>query len=359
VGQAGKNRVILLKYGLIEGFMEEHERHDLRERSAVDLVQLYLSDIGRYPLITKEDEFELWKRMDGGQSAETKLEADDKHVQAIAKLGEVGVHYSGKYRTELQQTVEGGQDAKSSMIKSNLRLVVSIAKRYQASGMPLLDLVQEGNLGLEHAVEKFDASKGFKFSTYATWWIRQAVGRGIGHDVRTVRLPSQIEEGINSIRTATNDLENEGHHDPDIEALSDRTGMTPEKVRQLQEADRNFTLSSLDQPLLGSEAEESTLGSVLADRTIMSPGDQIEQYSDRTQLAQIIEGSLETGFVTEKGVRILALRWGLDGNGKRTYREIAEEYGVTPEAIRRRLKVTERKLREYVEFYNIENDRVA
>ncbi|HVF13128.1 MAG TPA: sigma-70 family RNA polymerase sigma factor, partial [Acidimicrobiales bacterium] len=187
------------------------------ERDEEDLVRLYLTDIGQYPLLTKDDEVRLAKAIEGGNEARTKLESD-------------GTSLPQAKRRELRRVAQEGVNAQRTFVQSNLRLVVSIAKKYQASGLPLLDLIQEGNLGLMHAVEKFDWRKGFKFSTYATWWIRQAITRGIANTGRTIRLPVHAGDTLARLQKARARLELKLGRPATLSELSAEVEMPEDKV---------------------------------------------------------------------------------------------------------------------------------
>src|SRR3981189_2577970 len=190
------------------------------ERDEEDLVRLYLTDIGQYPLLTKDDEVRLAQQIEGGNAARGDLLAAGKELTAAKKR-------------ELRRTAREGDDAQRTVVQSNLRLVVSIAKKYQASGLPLLDLIQEGNLGLMHAVEKFDWRKGFKFSTYATWWIRQAIQRGIANTGRTIRLPVHAGDELARLQKTRAKLESEFGRGPTLSELSEALDTPQAKVTEL------------------------------------------------------------------------------------------------------------------------------
>ncbi|MGH3851761.1 MAG: sigma-70 family RNA polymerase sigma factor, partial [Pseudonocardiaceae bacterium] len=217
------------------------------ERDEEDLVRLYLTDIGQYPLLTKDDEVRLAKAIEAGNEARGAIEAAGTLAQAR--------------RRELRRTAQEGMNAQRTFVQSNLRLVVSIAKKYQASGLPLLDLIQEGNLGLMHAVEKFDWRKGFKFSTYATWWIRQAITRGIANTGRTIRLPVHAGDTLARLQKARSRLELKLGRPATLSELSAEVEMTEEKVTEaLRFAAEPLSLS---EPL--REDGDAELGDVVED----------------------------------------------------------------------------------------------
>src|SRR5690349_10184006 len=219
------------------------------ERDEEDLVRLYLSDIGQYPLLTKDDEVRLAQRIERGATARGELDN--------------GARPSAPRCRELRQIVRDAEDAQQTFVKSNLRLVVSIAKKYQASGLPLLDLIQEGNLGLMHAVEKFDWRKGFKFSTYATWWIRQAITRGIANTGRTIRLPVHAGDTLTRLQKARSRLELRLGRPATLAELSAEVEMPEDKVTEaLRFAAEPLSLS---EPL--REDGDAELGDIVEDRS--------------------------------------------------------------------------------------------
>src|SRR5450432_933679 len=193
---------------------------DRVERDEEDLVRLYLTDIGQYMLLTKDDEVRLAKQIEAGKAA-------------IEELDQIGKDLTAAKKRELRRASREGEDAERAFVQSNLRLVVSIAKKYQASGLPLLDLIQEGNLGLMHAVEKFDWRKGFKFSTYATWWIRQAITRGIANTGRTIRLPVHAGDQVLRLRKTMTKLDSTLGRRPTVEELTEATGWTGEQITDM------------------------------------------------------------------------------------------------------------------------------
>ena len=224
------------------------------ERDEEDLVRLYLTDIGQYPLLTKDDEVRLAQQIEGGNAAREELLAGGKDLTAAKKR-------------ELRRTARHGDDAQRTFVQSNLRLVVSIAKKYQASGLPLLDLIQEGNLGLMHAVEKFDWRKGFKFSTYATWWIRQAITRGIANTGRTIRLPVHAGDTLARLQKARSRLELKLGRPATLAELSAEVEMPEDKVTEaLRFAAEPLSLS---EPL--REDGDAELGDIVEDRSAESP----------------------------------------------------------------------------------------
>ena len=223
------------------------------ERDEEDLVRLYLTDIGQYPLLTKDDEVRLAQQIEGGTAAREEMDA--------------ATSVSPAKKRELRKAIRLGEDAERTFVQSNLRLVVSIAKKYQASGLPLLDLIQEGNLGLMHAVEKFDWRKGFKFSTYATWWIRQAITRGIANTGRTIRLPVHAGDTLARLQKARSRLELKYGRPATLSELAAEVEMPEDKVTEaLRFAAEPLSLS---EPL--REDGDAELGDVVEDRSAESP----------------------------------------------------------------------------------------
>src|SRR4051794_38069452 len=224
-----------------------------------DLVRLYLDDIGRYPLLTKDDEVRLAQTMERGREAAAELASGEKLSPARKRA--------------LRNAVREGEAAHLQFVNCNLRLVVSLAKRYQAADLPLLDLIQEGNLGLIHAVEKFDWRRGFKFSTYATWWIRQAIGRGIDNTARTIRIPSQVEDQIRGLRKVRKELEETLGRSATFAELADSMGLTEEQVIDL--LSYSSTPVSIHSPI--GEDGESELADIVADPNATSPFEVVAQ----------------------------------------------------------------------------------
>ena len=270
---------------------------------------MYLSDIGQYELLTKDDEARLAQAIEAGVAARTEL-AEGSPTPARKR--------------ELRKLVREGEDAERTFVQANLRLVVSIAKKYQASGLPLLDLVQEGNLGLMHAVEKFDWRKGFKFSTYATWWIRQAITRGIANTGRTIRLPVHAGDTVARIQKARSRLELELGRPATVVELAKDLEMEPEKVTEaLRFASDTLSLSD---PL--REDGDAELGDIVADPNAESPF----EVAATTLLPAQIERLLAP--LDEREREILKLRFGLDRGEARTLEDVGEHFNLTRERIR-------------------------
>jgi RNA polymerase sigma factor (sigma-70 family) len=282
------------------------------ERDEEDLVRLYLTDIGQYPLLTKDDEVRLAQEIEGGNAAREDLERLPAKKLTPAK------------KRELRRTIRVGDQAQRTFVQSNLRLVVSIAKKYQASGLPLLDLIQEGNLGLMHAVEKFDWRKGFKFSTYATWWIRQAITRGIANTGRTIRLPVHAGDTLARLQKARSRLELKLGRPATLAELAAEVEMPEDKVTEaLRFAAEPLSLS---EPL--REDGDAELGDIVEDRSAESPF----EVAATALLPDEIEKLLAP--LDERERQILALRFGLDRGEPRTLEEVGEYFNLTRERIR-------------------------
>ena len=280
------------------------------ERDEEDLVRLYLTDIGQYTLLTKDDEVELAQKIEAGSEAREELA--------------VGKSLRPNRRVELRRLVREGEQAERQFVQSNLRLVVSIAKKYQASGLPLLDLVQEGNLGLMHAVEKFDWRKGFKFSTYATWWIRQAITRGIANTGRTIRLPVHAGDTLTRLQKARARLELRYGRPATLGELAAEVEMPEQKVTEaLRFAAEPLSLS---EPL--REDGDAELGDVVEDRSAESPF----EVAATSLLPEEIKRLLAP--LDEREREILTLRYGLDRGEPRTLEEVGEHFNLTRERIR-------------------------
>ncbi|MFM1752169.1 MAG: hypothetical protein RL119_1131 [Actinomycetota bacterium] len=284
---------------------------DRVDRDEEDLVRLYLSDIGQYTLLTKDDEVRLAKEIEAGKAAKEELELAGKTLAKGRKV-------------ELQRIERQGEKAERAFVQSNLRLVVSIAKKYQASGLPLLDLIQEGNLGLMHAVEKFDWRKGFKFSTYATWWIRQAITRGIANTGRTIRLPVHAGDTLARLQKARSRLELKFGRQPTLRELAVEVEMPEDKVTEaLRFAAEPLSLS---EPL--REDGDAELGDVVEDRSAESPF----EVAATALLPEEIQRLLAP--LDEREREILKLRFGLDRGEPRTLEEVGEHFNLTRERIR-------------------------
>ncbi|RZS83003.1 RNA polymerase primary sigma factor/RNA polymerase nonessential primary-like sigma factor [Motilibacter rhizosphaerae] len=285
-----------------------------------DLVRLYLDDIGRTPLLTAADEVELSQRIEAGL-----------YAQHLLATGETGEHDAA----ELRRLVRDGDRAKDQMLRANLRLVVSVAKKHSHRGLPFLDVVQEGNLGLVRAVEKFDYRKGYKFSTYATWWIRQAIGRGLAEQARTVRLPVHVHEQIGKLSRALRDLSATLERDPDDQEVAEALGWELADVTSLRRISRDAI--SLDTPV-GEEADTS-VGDLVVDTDAVSAADAYEQRA----LLRDLQSALDQ--LPEREATILRMRYGLHDGRPHTLDEIGRAVGLTRERIRQLEKEALGKLR--------------
>jgi RNA polymerase sigma factor (sigma-70 family) len=289
---------------------------DRIDRDDEDLVRLYLSDIGQYMLLTKDDEVRLAQEIEEGRVARQELEAaeNDKKIKLTPSK-----------KQQLKRADHRGEKAERDFVQSNLRLVVSIAKKYQASGLPLLDLIQEGNLGLMHAVEKFDWRKGFKFSTYATWWIRQAITRGIANTGRTIRLPVHAGDTLARVQKAQSRLELKFGRPPTIKELCEECEMPEDKL--IEALRFRSEPMSLSEPL--REDGDAELGDVVEDRSAESPFD----VAVKSMMPEDVQRLLSP--LDKREREILVMRFGLDGSGDiRTLEDVGAKLSLTRERIR-------------------------
>ena len=314
--------------------------------SVEDPVRMYLKEIGKVPLLSADEEIELAQKMEAGsvavekipllkeRLAETGEEQEKEEIQAEIKA--------------LQLDVDRGSDAKKRLAEANLRLVVSIAKRYVGRGMLFLDLIQEGNLGLIKAVEKFDYRKGYKFSTYATWWIRQAITRAIADQARTIRIPVHMVETINKLIRVSRQLLQELGREPTPEEIAEEMKMPVERVREILKISQEPV--SLETPI--GEEEDSHLGDFIKDDNVPVPADAAAFTLLKEQLEEVL------GTLTEREQKVLTLRFGLEDGRARTLEEVGKEFNVTRERIRqieakalRKLRhpSRSRKLKDYLE----------
>ncbi len=288
-----------------------------------DLVRAYLGEIGNHRLLTKEDEQSLGETIEAGKHASARLEAAEAARERLEPT----------VRNELLSVEAAGRRAKERFVEANLRLVVSIAKRYQNAGLSLLDLVQEGNLGLMHAVQKFDCRRGLRFSTYATWWIRQAISRAIANSARTIRLPVHTGETVIKVRRTQGALETALGRPPTLSELATELSMSFEKVT---EALRLFAQPiSISEPLGDGEAE---LGEVIEDGG-PSPLEEVIAASLPVQVAELLQG------LDDRERRVICLRYGFDCGSPRTLKNVADIEGLTPEGVRHIEKRALTKLR--------------
>ena len=290
-----------------------------------DPVRMYLREIGKVPLLTAEQEVILAKAMEEGEAATAELEVATGSGQPVD-----GERLSGLRRTERQ-----GQLAKRKLIEANLRLVVSIARRYVGRGMLLLDLIQEGNLGLIRAVEKFDYTKGYKFSTYATWWIRQAITRAIADQARTIRIPVHMVETINKLIRIQRQLLQDLGREPTPEEIGREMEFSPEKVREILKVSQEPV--SLETPI--GEEEDSHLGDFIEDSDAVVPVDAASFILLQEQLDSVLHT------LSEREKKVIQLRFGLADGHPRTLEEVGREFGVTRERIRQIESKTLSKLR--------------
>ena len=290
-----------------------------------DPVRMYLKEIGKVPLLTAEQEVDLATVMSAGR------EAEERVAQAEAD----GVTLPEEELAALKKQIKSGERAKQQLAEANLRLVVSIAKRYVGRGMLFLDLIQEGNLGLIKAVEKFDYTKGYKFSTYATWWIRQAITRAIADQARTIRIPVHMVETINKVIRVSRQLLQELGHDPSPEEISAEINMPVDKVREILKIAQEPV--SLETPI--GEEEDSHLGDFIPDEGASEPSEAASFTLLKEQLVDVL------GTLTPREEKVLKLRFGIEDGRTRTLEEVGKEFNVTRERIRQIEAKALRKLR--------------
>ena len=290
-----------------------------------DPVRMYLKEIGKVSLLTSEEEIALAQKMDAGNAAKEQLE----------ELEKVGEEIPEETRTELNKLIKEGEKAKQKLAEANLRLVVSIAKRYVGRGMQFLDLIQEGNLGLIKAVEKFDYTKGYKFSTYATWWIRQAITRAIADQARTIRIPVHMVETINKVIRVSRQLLQELGHDPTPEEIAAEMNMPAERVREILKIAQEPV--SLETPI--GEEEDSHLGDFIPDEDASEPAEAASFTLLKEQLVEVLST------LTPREEKVLKLRFGIEDGRTRTLEEVGKEFNVTRERIRQIEAKALRKLR--------------
>src|SRR5437879_1862293 len=316
---------------------------DLLKAPTNDPVRMYLKEIGKVPLLTAEQEVDLAMRIEAGLMAEDMIDARaDFDVDAIRELArrsslevEGGKPSIDKAREICRRIIRDGLLAKRKLVEANLRLVVSIAKRYVGRGMLFLDLIQEGNLGLIRAVEKFDYKKGYKFSTYATWWIRQAITRAIADQARTIRIPVHMVETINKLPRVQRQLLQDLGREPQAHEIGRQMGIPAEKVREILKVSQEPV--SLETPI--GEEEDSHLGDFIEDKEAIAPSDA----ANLTMLRTEVEDILDT--LTPRERRVLQLRFGLIDGHQRTLEEVGKRFGVTRERIRQIEAKALRKLR--------------
>ena len=313
--------------------------------SVEDPVRMYLKEIGKVPLLSADEEIELAQNMEDGAVATEKINVLKGRLDGASEEEKAEIKEEIK---TLQRDVDKGADAKKRLAEANLRLVVSIAKRYVGRGMLFLDLIQEGNLGLIKAVEKFDYKKGYKFSTYATWWIRQAIARAIADQARTIRIPVHMVETINKLIRVSRQLLQELGREPSPEEIAKEMSMPVERVREILKISQEPV--SLETPI--GEEEDSHLGDFIKDDNVPVPADAAAFTLLKEQLEEVL------GTLTEREQKVLTLRFGLEDGRARTLEEVGKEFNVTRERIRqieakalRKLRhpSRSRKLKDYLE----------
>jgi RNA polymerase primary sigma factor len=307
--------------GIDEGeALPEIDPFDLSGIAADDTISLYLKEMARVPLLTPEEETSLAKRLERGRRAQRKLERNG---------------YDEEEATRLRREIIQGDRARDHLIKANTRLVVSIAKKYMGQGVPFSDLIQEGNLGLMKAVEKFDYRRGYKFSTYATWWIRQAITRALADQGRTIRVPVHMSDRIRKLHQVSRQLEQVWGRKPTPEELAEEMDLEPSKVRWMLRVSRHPV--SLERPV--GEEEDSELGNFIEDIDAPTPPDAAYHH----MLQEKLEDVLST--LTPREARILRLRFGLQNGRSYTLEEVGKKFGLTRERIRQIEGQALRKLR--------------
>ena len=304
---------------------------------ADDPVRMYLRDIGQIELLNVNQESEYARTVQEGIMAKEKID----------QYKRLGRHISEEELAILNEKIEHGQEARNILIESNLRLVVSIAKRYLLRGLPFLDLIQEGNMGLMKAVYKFDPTKGFKFSTYATWWIRQSITRAIADQGRTIRIPVHMVETINKLSRTTRRLTQEKRREPTLEEIAAEMKISVEKVQQIQKIAQEP--KSIDEAV--GEEDDSSLGDFIADEQTLNP----LEYTQSQAYREEIDAVLQT--LTPREEKVVRLRNGLDDNRPRTLEEVGREFGVTRERIRQIEAKAIRRLRHPTRLKRLQQHR--
>jgi RNA polymerase primary sigma factor len=307
---------------------------DLKITSADDMVEIYLKEVSRVPLLNLDEEVSLALRVENGRAA-------------TASLFRLNGRRNSLERSSLETLVEDGILARDHLIKANTRLVISVAKRYIGRGLPFLDLIQEGNLGLMKAVEKFDVHKGFRFSTYATWWIRQTITRAISDQARTIRVPVHMSDRIRQIYKATHDLEQRLGRFPTVEEMAAELDLDPKRVQWIMKV--SWLPLSLESPV--GDDEESELGTLIEDKFSPTPMQVVYEIMLHEKINEVLDG------LSPREAHVLRLRFGLDDGNAYTLEEVGQKFGLTRERIRqiegmalRRLRHPRRarQLREYL-----------
>lgn len=318
-------------YADIDDDDEDDDNHDLGDLPSNDTVGLYLKEMARVPLLSVEEEISLAQRIEAGNQAFTQLQQTPDSPQAH----------------ELNATLEDGLSARDHLIRANTRLVVSIAKRYMTRGVPFLDLIQEGNLGLMKAVEKFDYRRGYRFSTYATWWIRQTITRAIADQGRTIRVPVHMSDRIRHLYRVVRELEQEHGCTPALEEIAEKMQMEPRKVQWMLKV--SWQPLSLEHPV--GEDEDSELGNFIENESAPTPSQTAHDHLLQEKIEELL------GTLTPREARILRLRFGLHNGRSYTLEEVGRKFGLTRERIRqiegralRRLRHPRRsrQLRDYL-----------
>ncbi len=298
---------------------------------------IYFRDISATTLLTAEEEIELAQQIERGEDAKREL-----HLEA---------ELSEEAHDDLEDVLTLGERARGRLTEANLRLVVSVARKYLNRGLPMLDLIQEGNIGLARAVEKYDWRKGYRFSTYAYWWIRQGMTRALSEQSRSIRVPTHMVAAIGDVYKASRDLQQELGREPRVQEIADRLDLSPERIQEIQASSRQPI--SLETPL-GNEDSSGTLGDLIADRGVRSPHD----LAAHSMLQRHMDDAMQVLSPRER--QVLRMRYGLDGGREHTLSEIADTLGVTSERIRQiesaalskmRQPKLKRKLREYLDEY--------
>lgn len=298
---------------------------------------IYFRDISATTLLSAEEEIELAQSIERGEDAKRTLERGDTLLE--------------NERDDLEQVVTEGERSRSRLTEANLRLVVSVARKYLNRGLPMLDLIQEGNIGLARAVEKYDWRKGYRFSTYAYWWIRQGMTRALAEQARPIRVPTHMVAAIGDVYKAARDLQQEFGREPRVQEIADRLDLTPERVMEIQASSRQPV--SLETPL-GNEDSAGTLGDLIADRSVRTP----HELAAHSMLKRHMDDAMQVLSPRER--QVLRLRYGLSGGREHTLGEIADQLGVTSERVRQiesaalsklRQPKLRHKLREYLDEY--------
>ena len=312
--------------------MDELDKlYEIIEQNNIEIID-DLGDMARDAITNETD---LAKSDDGGSGENKTLAMDDPVRVYLKEIGRVPLLSTEEEQVLAMRIADDDPDAKKRLAEANLRLVVSIAKRYVGRGMAFLDLIQEGNLGLIKAVDKFDYTKGFKFSTYATWWIRQAITRAIADQARTIRIPVHMVETINKVKKTSTQLLHKNGHDPSAEEIAEELGMPADKVREILRLSQEPV--SLETPI--GEEEDSHLGDFIPDDEALSPADAASISLLKEQLSEVLKT------LTPRESKVLSLRFGLEDGHPRTLEEVGTEFGVTRERIRQIEAKALRKLR--------------